>query len=157
MPTLRFQAKLTWLTGEGTYHNPTINFKQNRSINHGYVDSFSYPPLLVPNYPCHTQLVERGVKLVSEASRAVHETKRRLYQTKNSIHQAMNNIQITNKNIFFKERLHAVPTYTVTDSTIPKVDLTCFMHSLLFPCKFKFELTTLCVGHLYTVTTLLGQ
>ena len=29
-------------------------------------------PFFVPNYPCHTQSVERGVKLVSEASQAVN-------------------------------------------------------------------------------------
>ena len=51
---------LTWLTGEETYHDPTIND--------------SSPPLFVPNYPCHTQSVDREVKLIWEASRAVHET-----------------------------------------------------------------------------------
>lgn len=28
-------------------------------------------PLAVPDYPCHTQAVERGVRLVSEASQSV--------------------------------------------------------------------------------------
>ena len=60
VPTLRFYAKLTWLTGERTHHNPTINFKQNRSRNHGYVESSSLlpssPPPLLSSSPPRTKL-----------------------------------------------------------------------------------------------------
>ena len=39
-------------------------------LNEAELLAIKETPFEVPNYPCHTQAVERGVKLVSEASAA---------------------------------------------------------------------------------------
>ena len=56
---------IDWESAKLTEPPFTLDFKE--------ADLFAIKeaPLEVPNYPCHTQAVERAIKLVSEASAAV--------------------------------------------------------------------------------------
>ena len=70
IPTLNFAAEtypelINWEVVKLTEPPLTLD------LNEAELLAIKETPFKVPNYPCHTQAVERGVKLVSEASAAV--------------------------------------------------------------------------------------
>ena len=69
IPTLNFAAEtypelIDWEVAKLTEPPLTLD------LNEAELLAIKETPFEVPNYPCHTQAVERGVKLVSEASAA---------------------------------------------------------------------------------------
>ena len=78
IPTLQWGAKkwvdiIDWDSADSTIHEPTILTRlDNEELN-----SAITTPIIMPEFPVHSQSVERGVKLVSEAAtKAVGEEKR---------------------------------------------------------------------------------
>lgn len=71
VPMLQFHAtsydKMIDWNKELLTEPPLIKKKSNEEVH-----QIEVQPLVVPKYPCHTQSVERAVKVVSEASQAVY-------------------------------------------------------------------------------------
>ena len=57
----------TSLTGTPVFSEPPMTMSFTKEEILGFVDK----PMIVPDYPCHTQAVERTIKLVTEAASSV--------------------------------------------------------------------------------------
>ena len=70
IPTLNFKAKtypelIDWEVAKLTEPPLTLDLNETELL------AIKETPFKVPDYPCYTQAVERGIKLISEASAAV--------------------------------------------------------------------------------------
>ena len=68
------------------------------SMTDAQITAFKTSPFDVPHYPCHTQAVERGVSLVSEASSKVWP------KSKGWVHQAKDSCQERIEKVCHQER-----------------------------------------------------
>ena len=73
VPKINFRAKTNpdqfdWRTATFTEPPFTASFSDDQ------IRDFVFTPLTPPAFPCHTQAVERGIKLVTEAASSVFGT-----------------------------------------------------------------------------------
>ena len=104
VPKINFDA--TSFTQLIDWENPGITEPPlTLSMTDAQITAFKTSPFDVPHYPCHTQAVERGVCLVSEASSKVVGQKA--------------------KDGFIRQRIHArkeVKNFTTKKDFFPKVE-----------------------------------